>query len=79
MDKYELIEFIGQGTYGHVVKAKCKKSAKIVAIKYISDIFKSFYITKQVLREIIILRKLNKMSKGKHVTQLVEIISKKDL
>ena len=36
MDKYDLLEKIGEGTYGVVYKAKLKDSRDILAIKKIS-------------------------------------------
>ena len=43
------------------MKAKHKKSGKVVAIKLIKSIFKSFYETKKILREVSILRRLTEM------------------
>jgi mitogen-activated protein kinase 15 len=37
--KYQIIKFIGKGTYGNVWKAKAKRVDVIVAIKKISDAF----------------------------------------
>lgn len=44
-----------------MVKAKCKQSSDIVAIKLIENVFVDEYYAKRVLREIKILRQLTKM------------------
>ena len=33
MENYEILKLIGEGTYGHVYKARDKSSGEIVAIK----------------------------------------------
>lgn len=33
MDQYEKLEKIGEGTYGKVYKAKCKRTGRLVALK----------------------------------------------
>jgi serine/threonine protein kinase len=33
MDKYEIVSVIGEGTYGIVLKARCKVTGELVAIK----------------------------------------------
>lgn len=56
--EYVITKYIGAGSFGEVVQAKCKKTAKKVAIKLIKGVFKNNYTSKKVLREITILRKL---------------------
>ena len=56
---YELLEQIGSGSYGEVIKARHRKSGKVCAIKYIKDIFYNANEAKKVFREISILRKLS--------------------
>lgn len=60
-DKYQILKIIACGTFGKVLKARCKKSDKIVAIKLIENVFVDVYHAKTVLREIKILRQLTKM------------------
>ena len=49
---YTIKSFIGQGSFGQVVKAKHNVTKKSVAIKMISGFIKTFYNFKIVLREI---------------------------
>lgn len=49
---YKLVEFLGEGSFGQVVRAKHRASGKVFAIKLITDIFKHDYQAKKVLREI---------------------------
>ena len=50
--KYKLDKLIGKGSFGEVMKAKCRLTKNIVAIKLISDGYKSNYDFKKVMREI---------------------------
>ena len=51
-DQFEIINKIGQGSFGVVMEAKHVKTGKIYAIKLISDVSFSAYETKKVCREI---------------------------
>ena len=53
---YTVKSFIGQGSFGQVVKAKHNGTKKWVAIKMISGFTKSPYHFKKVLREVEIMR-----------------------
>ena len=53
---YEVLEFIGSGSFGQVVKAKAKESKEIFAIKLIKNVFHDMYHCKKVYREITIMR-----------------------
>ncbi len=72
--KYEFIEFLGEGTYGQVVKARCKKTGEIYAVKLIKNIFKCVYQARLTYREIFILRKLSEIEENIFTTKLVDII-----
>jgi serine/threonine protein kinase len=37
MNKYDVLGLIGEGTYGVVLKCRCKESGEIVAIKKFKD------------------------------------------
>lgn len=56
---YKILELLGNGAFGTVVKALDRKSDKLVAIKLIKNFNKTSYKCRQVLREIIVLRKLS--------------------
>ena len=59
--KYELLEVIGRGSYGCVSQAKCLNTGKIVAIKVFEQHTSSQYDTVKLVREIILLKKLNEI------------------
>ena len=50
--EYKLVEFLGEGSFGQVVRAKHRVSGKVFAIKMITDVFKHDYQAKKILREI---------------------------
>ncbi|XP_050544358.1 cyclin-dependent kinase 20-like isoform X2 [Daktulosphaira vitifoliae] len=56
MENYKIIERIGEGTHGQVVKALHRPTSKIVALKCVNSMDKT---TKNVLREIESLRACN--------------------
>ncbi|VDN07540.1 unnamed protein product [Thelazia callipaeda] len=68
---YEKLAKIGQGTFGIVFKARCKRTGRIVALKKIlmEKEKEGFPIT--ALREVKMLQKL----KHRHITELIEICS----
>lgn len=49
---YTILESIGSGAFGDVVKAVHKESQQIVAIKLMKNLFSCDYQSKQVLSEI---------------------------
>ena len=58
--EYKLLEEMGQGSYGQVVKAMHRKTDQMVAIKLMNNIFLDPYQARKTLREIKILRKLSR-------------------
>lgn len=58
---YKLLSQIGEGGYGIVVKAKCLKTGESVAIKHMTDFNQREYSTRKVLREIQIMRAIQKL------------------
>lgn len=60
MENYEILEVIGEGTYGHVYKARHKPSNLVVAIKKFKDSeSEDEHVNKTALREINALNSLN--------------------
>lgn len=59
--KYELLKVIGRGSYGCVSKAKCKDTGKFVAIKVFEKHSSSEYDTVKLVREIVLIKKLNEI------------------
>ena len=58
-DRYLLLEHLGEGSYGTVIKVKHSKTGKVYAMKQIEDVFRNSYESKKVLREIKIMRYLS--------------------
>jgi len=75
LDKYEIKELIGTGSYGHVCRAIDKQSQRVVAIKKIHKVFEDLIDCKRILREIAILNRLN----HQNIIQIVDIIIPSDL
>jgi len=71
---YKLIEIIGYGSFGCVMKAQCIKTNQQYAIKLISEPFKNGYSARKLLREIRILRKYSEMESNIFTTHLHDII-----
>ena len=60
--RYELVKYIGEGSYGQVAKAIDVRSGEPVAIKRIDSVFDNATDCKHLLRELILLKKLNHAS-----------------
>ena len=77
MDQYQIMQEIGQGSFGSVIKANCKSTGQDVAIKLIKDFQKYDYDCCKVIREIQIMTNLREVSKDKQcrfIPQLIDII-----
>jgi serine/threonine protein kinase len=59
MKDYELIQHLGQGSFGQVVEGRCRISKRSVAIKLIADFSQYEYDCVKVIREIQIMRGLH--------------------
>jgi len=42
-EHFDLLSLLGSGTQGIVLKARCKHSNRVVALKYIDSVNKDFY------------------------------------
>jgi len=67
-------EFLGAGTYGQVVKARCKVTGNTVALKLIKNPVRCAYHARLVLREISILRKLSKLKDNVFTVKLLDVL-----
>lgn len=74
--EYQVIRFLGQGSYGSVVEAIHIPTQKRVAIKRLEDIFFDVEDCKKMVREILLLKSLND---SPYVTKLLDIIEPHDI
>ena len=65
---YKIKEKLGEGTFGSVYKAKHIETKKTVAIKKIAKINRDNYSLRQVIRELVILRKLSSIEDNMFTT-----------
>jgi serine/threonine protein kinase len=79
IQKYEIIEKIGQGSFGKVYKANCKMTKKMVAIKHIKHKYSNEYESLKLIREIEILQFLKKQGKDNfHTAKVHEVLIHND-
>ena len=76
---YKLSELVGQGSGGQIVKARHRKSNKIVAIKKIDCSFGDLHYMTYVLRELTILRQLSEMENNHFTNKLLDVIVPEDV
>jgi serine/threonine protein kinase len=69
-----LEEIVGEGSYGQVIKGKCKKSSRDVAIKFIQNVCESDYDCVKVIREIQLLRRLTEVPNNVHTVELIDLL-----
>jgi serine/threonine protein kinase len=70
MDNYEILGVIGEGTYGHIYKARHKPTNLVVAIKKFKDSeSEDEHVKKTIFREINALHSL----KQSNIVNLIEI------
>ena len=50
--EYDILGKLGRGSYGKVIKARCKVTGKVVAIKLVENIFDGAQISRNVVREL---------------------------
>ena len=72
--RYELLNVIGEGSFGQVRKAKCRHNGSLVAIKLIRNAFANRYEAKKLLREVQILRKLSSNENNIYCSKLLDIV-----
>ena len=74
LHEYSIIDKIGEGSFGTVFMAECKSSKQYVAIKHIKDFAKNEHDCMMVLREIQIMRQINKLSDCCFTPELIDVI-----
>ncbi|KAG5499786.1 hypothetical protein GH5_03921 [Leishmania sp. Ghana 2012 LV757] len=74
MDNYDVLEVIGEGTYGVVFKCRDRQTNQIVAVKQFKNFQTNAYVRIAMLREL----RVEQMLKGEpNVTQLLEAFKQK--
>ena len=69
-----MISHLGTGAFGEVVLAKNRETGDKVAIKLITDVSKTPYGARKVLREIVLLRKLSECPNNIFTVKLLDVI-----
>ena len=81
LQDYDLIQHLGQGSFGQVVEGQCKISKRTVAIKLISNFSYYEYDCVKVIREIQIMRGIHQTAKNGiccFVPELLDLIIPSD-
>jgi serine/threonine protein kinase len=71
---YKIVEVIGEGTGGQVVKAIHRETKIVVAIKKIDCGFMDLGFMKYVLREVSIMRQLTQMEQNIYTPKIWDIL-----
>ena len=71
---YKIVDVIGQGSGGQVVKAMNRQSKTIVAVKRIECGFDNLQYMKYILREISIMRQLSSIKDNSYTPMLYDIL-----
>jgi len=71
---YKIMEAIGQGAYGMVVRAKHRITQTRVAIKMQRVPLTTDYSVKKIIREIALMRQLTEMPTNHHVVKLYDVV-----
>lgn len=71
-NEYQLVMVVGKGSYGKVAEAIHVPTKKQVAIKMIEDIFDDEEDCKKIVREILLLKRMNG---SKFTTNLLDIVA----
>lgn len=72
--EYKLMDFLGAGSFGQVLRARRRRTGQVVAIKLILNPFRDPYEARKMFREIKILTQLSKMTDNEFVTKLIDVI-----
>lgn len=72
-DEYKLLDVIGEGTFGKVIKARHRQTSRQVAIKFIEADFTSINTLRNIIRELQILRQFSMMKENIFTTKLLDL------
>jgi len=73
LDKYEMLETVGEGAYGIVWKARNRETNEVVAIKQFKDSEENEEVKRTTMRELRVLRSLRQ----ENIVQLLEFFKRK--
>ncbi len=73
-NRFEILKFKGQGSFGTVAAARDRGTGQKVAIKMVSLDTEDYYPLKKLLREITIMRQLSQMDGSSLITRLLEVV-----
>ncbi|XP_076640663.1 cyclin-dependent kinase-like 4 [Halictus rubicundus] len=73
MDKYEMMEVVGKGTYGVVMKCKHRETGQLVAIKRFLETEEDVQVRKMAFREIRMLKKL----RHENLVNMIEVFRRR--
>jgi serine/threonine protein kinase len=59
--KYEILGYLGKGSYGCVSKARCRETGRLVALKTMKNAQLTEYELIKLLREILLMKKFNQI------------------
>ena len=71
---YKLLEVLGKGSFGMVVKARCRKNKEEVAIKYVNCKNNDVIEYKNIIRELQLLTQFSEIDKNIFTTKLHDVI-----
>lgn len=72
---YELMEELGSGSFGSVIKARHIKSNTNVAIKLLKNQFQDTYQAKKLISEIQVMRKLTAVKGNCFTTHIFDVVT----
>ncbi|XP_015434114.1 PREDICTED: cyclin-dependent kinase-like 4 [Dufourea novaeangliae] len=73
MDKYEMMEVVGEGSYGVVMKCRHRETGQLVAIKRFLETDEDLQVRKMAFREIRMLKKL----RHENLVNMIEVFRQK--
>lgn len=75
-DRFKILKLEGKGVYGQVVKAQCRTTEQIYAIKLLRSIDSDVQYAKKIYREISILKQISKIPNNIFTVKLKDVIVK---